>query len=102
MKLICRNLLIFVALTGLLPVLTRATQSPTGTAATRRSPIGTGIDGLVYWSTALPFLDAFKTSGPWMSGTATVWDDHRPLDLDEHGWVRSLSPGQRAITLMMF
>ncbi len=67
-----------------------------------RSPIGTGLDGLISYSTEFPFNDIFKTSSPWMSGTADVWDDGRPLDLDEHGWVRSLRRGQRAITVMMF
>ncbi len=67
-----------------------------------RSPIGTGLDGIQYWSTELPFLDVFKTSSPWFSGTAEVWENHQPLDLDEHGWVRSLKDGQQAKTLMMF
>lgn len=67
-----------------------------------RSPLGTGLDGIVYWSTEFPFNDVFKSSGPWMSGTAENWDDHRPLDLDEHGWVKSLRPGQWAVTLMMW
>lgn len=67
-----------------------------------RSPLGTVLDGIVYWSTELPFNDVFKTSGAWMSGTAENWDDHRPLDLDEHGWVRSLRPGRMAVTLMMW
>jgi hypothetical protein len=91
MKQVCRNLLIFAFLTGLSPIVTRASQSPvaSGAAAARHSAIGTGLDNLVYWTTSLPFLDVFKTSSLWMSGTADVWDDHRVLDIDEHGWVRS-------------
>jgi len=76
-------------------------QNPSA-AAGGRSPIGTGLDGLNYWSTELPFVDVFKTSGPWFSGTADVFEDARPLDLDKHGWVRSLKPGQIAKTLMLW
>lgn len=67
-----------------------------------RSRLGTGLNGLVYWSTELPFNDVFKMSSPWMSGTAENWDDKRALDLDGRGWVRSLQPGQRAVTLLMW
>ncbi len=53
------------------------------------------------------FIDTFKLSSPWVSGTPwapdrdPVWDDGRPLDLDEHGWVRSLLPDQIARTAML-
>lgn len=67
-----------------------------------RSPIGTNLDGLDYWSTELPFVDAFKTASPWFSGTADLWEDQRSLDLDEHGWVRSLMPGQIAKSIMFW
>jgi hypothetical protein len=39
-------------------------------------------------------------SRPWTSGSATAWDDKRPIDVDEHGWVRSLAPGQIARTML--
>ena len=65
-------------------------------AAGTRPPIGTNLDGLDYWSSELPFRDAFKTSGVWLSGTADTWDDGKPLDLDARGWVRALAPGQAA------
>jgi len=51
--------------------------------------------------TDLPFVDLFKSSRPWISGTEEEWDNGRPLDLDENGWVRSLKPGQMARTLML-
>src|SRR5258708_28553667 len=63
--------------------------------------IGTNLNGLSYWSTELPFLDLFKTSGAWVSGTAENWNDGRPLDLDARGWVRSLQPGQVALTVLV-
>lgn len=65
-------------------------------AAEKRPPIGTNINGLSYWNTGLPFLDTFKTSSPWLSGTKDEWNDGRKPDLDAHGWVRSLKPGQVA------
>ena len=69
-------------------------------AAGTRPPIGTNLNGLSYWSTELPFLDLFKTSGAWVSGTQENWNDGRKLDLDERGWVRSLKPGQVALTAL--
>jgi hypothetical protein len=67
-----------------------------------RMPIGTNVSGLDDWSTEFTFVDVFKQSRPWFSGSASVWQDQRPLDLDEHGWVRSLLPGQVARTLMFW
>lgn len=65
--------------------------------------LGTNLDAVVDWGTALPFTDLFKTSRPWISGNSATWqwDDGRPLDLDEHGWVRSLLPNQIARTIML-
>lgn len=67
------------------------------------SPLGTNLNGISDWSTEWPFVDAFKVSRAWISGEAGgAWDDGRPLDLDEHGWLRSLLPGQVARTLMFW
>ena len=65
--------------------------------------LGTNLDAVVDWGTAMPFTDLFKTSRPWISGNSSTWqwDDGRPLDLDEHGWVRSLLPNQIARTIML-
>lgn len=71
-------------------------------AASTRPPIGTNLARIDDWSTDFPFTDVFKTSRPWISGSASVWGDSRPLDLDAHGWVRSLQPGQVARTLMFW
>lgn len=68
--------------------------------AAQRPTIGTNLNGLSYYSTELPFLDAFKTSGEWTSGTRENWNDGRRLDLDSRGWVRSLKPGQVALTTL--
>ncbi|MBI5832698.1 MAG: hypothetical protein HZB16_10375 [Armatimonadetes bacterium] len=64
--------------------------------------IGTNLASIRDWSTANPFVDAMKSSRPWLSGAPGVWQDQRPLDLDAHGWVRSLQPGQIARTLMFW
>jgi hypothetical protein len=67
-----------------------------------RVPIGTNLSGVDDWSTEFSFVDVFKQSRVWFSGSATVWQDARPIDLDAHGWVRSLQPGQVARTLMFW
>ncbi|MBN1771971.1 MAG: cellulose-binding protein [Deltaproteobacteria bacterium] len=67
------------------------------------SPLGTNLNGISDWSTEWPFVDAFKVSRAWISGEdGGAWDDGRALDLDEHGWLRSLLPGQVARTLMFW
>jgi hypothetical protein len=65
-----------------------------------RTQVGTNLDFLVDYSTAMPFVDLMRTSRPWFSGTLHDWDGGPPLDLDEHGWVRSVAPGQVVRTLM--
>lgn len=67
-----------------------------------RSPVGTNLTGITDWNTELPFVDLFKTSREWISGSGGEWDDERALDIDEHGWVRSLKNGQIARTLMLW
>ncbi len=56
------------------------------------------LSGIASYSTAFPFLDLFKSSTPWVSGHGDVWDDKRRIDVDEHGWVKSLAPGQIVYT----
>jgi hypothetical protein len=69
-----------------------------------RSPIGTNLDAITYWSSQVPFVDVMKSSSDWMSGDAWSWGGGPPLDLDANGWVRSLAPGQivRKLTLREF
>lgn len=67
-----------------------------------RPALGTNLGGIADWSTDHPFTDVFKTSRPWISGTLKQWSDGRAFDLDEHGWIRSLAPGQVARTLMFW
>src|SRR6185295_2417442 len=70
--------------------------------AADRLSIGTNVAGLDDFSVEFTFSDVFKQSRQWFSGTAAAWEDRRPLDLDEHGWVRSLQPGQVARALMFW
>ncbi len=64
------------------------------------SAIGTNLTAVYDWTPCLPFIDYWKTSREWVSGTLALWSDGRTLDLDEHGEVRSLLPGQVARSLM--
>jgi hypothetical protein len=60
------------------------------------SPIGTNLPMPAYWTASFPFVDAMKPSFRFISGSPTAWQDDRPLDLDERGWLRSLLPDQTA------
>ncbi|NEQ24282.1 MAG: cellulose-binding protein [Microcoleus sp. SIO2G3] len=65
--------------------------------------LGTNLTSVNDWSPQLPFLDAFKSSRPWVMqctqedpGCNGVWDTQEidQLDLDEHNWVKSLPAPQ--------
>ncbi|WP_293100102.1 cellulose-binding protein [Moorena sp. SIOASIH] len=65
----------------------------------KTSNLGINLNGIADWSTELPFLDAFKSSRPWITqcvsgetGCSGSWDteEYDKLDLDEQGWVKSL------------
>src|SRR5207249_1228663 len=71
------------------------------TPPTRHAPLGTNLSRIDDWSPEYAFADVFKSSRNWISGTWGVFDDGRTLDLDAHGWLRSLQPGQIARTIMM-
>ncbi|HEY3331928.1 MAG TPA: hypothetical protein VGK19_17990 [Capsulimonadaceae bacterium] len=64
--------------------------------------LGTNLAPFVDYVSQIPEADAFKASRPWISGSQSAWDDGRKVDVDEHGWVRSLLPGQIARTLMFW
>jgi hypothetical protein len=66
------------------------------------SPLGTNLSGIRDWVPSWPFVDVFKTSRGWISGSSSEWDDGRPVDDDAEGWVRSLAPGQIARALMLW
>src|SRR4051812_24664139 len=66
-----------------------------GASPKLRSPVGTNLTSVEYWTTQLPFLDVMKTSSEWGSS------DGQPLDVDANGWIRSLQAGQVANVLLM-
>ncbi len=66
------------------------------------SVVGTNLSPISDWSPEWAFLDCFKTSRAWFSGTAIVFQDSRTLPLDATGWVTSLQPGQYAKTLLFW
>jgi hypothetical protein len=72
------------------------------TAALRAEPVGVNLAAIRDWSTAWPFVDAFKTARAWISHPTdgSTWDDGRPIDTTPEGWVASLLPGQNAGTLL--
>jgi hypothetical protein len=66
------------------------------------STLGTNLNGIADWSTEWSFVDAFKMSREWISGSSSQWDDGRPIDVDDKGWVRSLLSDQIARTLLFW
>jgi hypothetical protein len=62
--------------------------------------LGTNLSVMADWSPEITSIDLFKMSRRFFSGTAEVWQDERNLDVDAHGWVRSLQSGQVARTVM--
>lgn len=79
----------------------RARRSRPSSELNRKSPIGSNIATVVDYSVDMPFVDLFRSSRPWISGSGATWDDGRSIDVDQDGWVRSLKPGQVARTLML-
>jgi hypothetical protein len=86
-----------------------APTAPEAAAATQGDamPLATNLEWFAQWN-AWAFVDAFRMSSPWISGRPwapdrpAVWNDGRPLDLDENGWVRSLRSNQIARTTMLW
>jgi hypothetical protein len=73
-------------------------RTPISSSAVQVS-LGTNLAGIADWSSQLPFLDAFKSSRPWMTQAPKIWNtqESERLDLDKDGWVKSLpAPGSGA------
>jgi hypothetical protein len=73
-------------------VVSSPTPSPQALAIALDRSIGTNLSGIVEWSSQIPFLDAFKSSKPWITQAERTWDtqEEKKLDLDANGWVKSL------------
>ena len=56
--------------------------------------VGTNLDPLKYYSTATAPLDAMKASGEWLTQRPGKWNTNEKLNLDQHGWVKSLPDDQ--------
>lgn len=64
-------------------------------------PLGINLSGITDWSSELVFVDAFRSSRTWISQEqGKPWGQGGPLDVDEHGWIRSLRPKQFAETVV--
>ena len=57
------------------------------------SGLGINLSGIVDWNTEHPFVDVFRLARAWISQKqGQPWGKGPALDLDEHGWVKKLSP----------
>jgi hypothetical protein len=80
---------------------TSPAEAPEKPASTERiADFGINLDGPSDWGTEFPFVDFMKTSREWISQREGVWDSKEPLDVDENGYIKTLQPGQWAVTLM--
>ncbi len=75
-------------------------QSGTAAAATS-ARLGINLAGPADWATELPFVDAFRTSRPWISQRKGAgWGQGPELAVDELGWVKRLEPGCYAESML--
>ena len=62
--------------------------------------VGINLEAVLDWHRSTPFVDAFKSSRPWISHQSWthpngfVWGGGPPIDLDSNGWPQSLQPDQ--------
>ncbi|NCJ08395.1 hypothetical protein GS597_18155 [Synechococcales cyanobacterium C] len=66
-----------------------------------RAPVGMNLGGVVSYSTAWPFTDAFKMSHPWYSQRRGAgFNQGEPIQLTETGWVAALRPEHTVDTVI--
>ena len=82
------------------PLRAEDTKPAPAPSAGRVADFGINLDGPVDYGTEFPFVDLMKTSRQWISQREGTWDTKEPIDVDEFGYVKSLQPGQWAVTLM--
>ncbi len=77
-------------------------QNPPQIKGITSSAAGVNLAPHTYYSPSWVFVDVFKHAAPWwaQSTTSSTWSTGLPLDQDADGWIRSLSPGQAAGTLI--
>lgn len=62
--------------------------------------LGINFSHIADWNAELAFTDLFRNFRQWTSqGEGPAFNDKRKIDTDENGYVKSLLPGQRVITL---
>ena len=87
--------------TGLSAPSTQVTAVPRGPAPPPRPALGTNLTQVADYNRAWPFVDAFKSARPWIAQQqGAPWGQGPLLQLDSHGWITSLQPGQYAETIM--
>ena len=59
--------------------------------------VGVNLEELAYYSTSLPTLDLMKSASPWALQSETSDNTGEKLDLDGHGWVRSIPTANVAV-----
>lgn len=91
---------IHAGILSLHPLLAEESSPVPATSSARVADFGINLDGPVDYGTEFPFVDLMKTSREWISQREGTWDSKEPLDVDENGYVKSLLPGQWAVTLM--
>ncbi|MEO0323277.1 MAG: hypothetical protein AAF447_09990 [Myxococcota bacterium] len=80
----------------------RAEGPPSGSRPSLRpAGIGTNVTGISDWTTQDPFLDVFKRSRRFVSGTGDTWTDGRELALNQRHELQRLEPGQVARTVLL-
>ncbi len=73
----------------------------TASPSNETSPLGINLHGVIDWATEIPFNNYAKRARPWISQcNGCGWNQGGELDLDEHGWVRSLAPGHTAVMIL--
>lgn len=65
----------------------------------KTSSMGMGLAGIADWTTQFPFLDFMKLSRNWYDWTARV--DIPASQIDENGWLTSVSDGQHPGTVFL-
>ena len=77
--------------------------APVAHAAPPDKGLGINIHTVSYWAPTLPFTDMFKQAGNWVPQRAgsQAWNTGEALDIDADGWIRTLTPGQQAATVVM-
>ena len=80
---------------------TQVTAMPRGPATAAQPSLGSVLSVVDDYSREWPFVDAFKTARMWISQQQGAgWGQGPPLQLNQHGWITSLQPGQYAETIM--